>query len=58
MTLNVLVFPVFWGVGDDENTLKLQEAMGCYQEASNKADILKCDFKRLPMNEILGIRED
>jgi hypothetical protein len=56
MTLNVLLLPVFWGVGDDENTLKLQEAMGCYQEASNKADTLKCDFKRLPLKEILGIR--
>jgi hypothetical protein len=58
MALNVLIFPVFWGVGDNENTLKLQEAMGCYQEASNKADTLKCDFKRLPMKEILGIREN
>jgi hypothetical protein len=58
MALNVLVLPVFWGVGDDENTAKLQDAMGCYQEASNKADLLKCDFKRLSIREILGLPQE
>jgi hypothetical protein len=54
MVANVLLMPVFWGVGNDENTAKLQDAMGCYREASDKAESLKCDFKRLPIKEILN----
>jgi hypothetical protein len=54
MVANVLLMPVFWGVGNDENTTKLQDAMGCYQEASDRAELLKCDFKRLSIKEILG----
>jgi hypothetical protein len=54
MVANVLLMPVFWGVGDDENTAKLQDAMGYYQEASDRAESQKCDFKRLPIKDILG----
>jgi hypothetical protein len=57
MVANVLFLPVFWGVGDDDNTIKLQDTMGLYQEACNKADLLKCDFKRLPIKEVLEVQE-
>jgi hypothetical protein len=53
MVANVLLMPVFWGVGNDENTAKLQDAMGCYQEALDRAESLKCDFKRLPIKDII-----
>jgi hypothetical protein len=54
MVANVLLLPVFWGIGDDENTQKLQASMGCYQEAARKAEQLKCDFKVVPIKEILA----
>jgi hypothetical protein len=54
MTLNVLVLPIFWWrLGDNENTAKLQAAMGYYEEASTMAKLQKCDFKPKPLNDIL-----
>jgi hypothetical protein len=53
MVLNILVLPVFWGVGNNDNTSKLQAAMGYYQEAFRKSDMLNCDFKREPLDKIM-----
>jgi len=53
MALNLLLLPVFWNIGNDENTLQFQNAMGHYQDAAKQAALLNCSFKPKPINEIL-----
>jgi hypothetical protein len=56
MTLNVLLLPVFWRIGNNDNTARLQAAMGYYLEASKKAESLKCEFAVKPLDQILSER--
>lgn len=53
MALNMLLLPVFWNIGNDDNTAQLQAAMGYYQEASKQSVLLNCDFKPASIAEIL-----
>lgn len=54
MVANVLLFPVFWGVGNNENTDKLKVALGEYQAVIEQIRINDCGFKVLKIEEIVG----
>jgi len=54
MVANFLLLPVFWGVGDDENTEKLKIALGEYQAVIEQVRLNNCGFKILTIEGMVG----